>query len=86
MTVPAQQEPPARGVPPDPGFPYRLVREGVLMSPEPGNVLPVDVTASADPAAALWAASSNPAIGTIDLASSLVASAADGIAWPKPPG
>lgn len=37
-----------------------------------------------DPAAALWAASSNPAIGTVDLASSLVASAADGITWPEP--
>ncbi|MEO5679272.1 MAG: M23 family metallopeptidase [Acidimicrobiales bacterium] len=39
-----------------------------------------------DPAAALWAASSNPAIGTIDLASSLVASVADSIEWPAPPG
>ena len=42
--------------------------------------------ATVDPAAALWAASSNPAIGTIDLASSLVATAADEIAWPAPPG
>ena len=46
-----------------------------------------DATAPAvDPAAALWAASSNPAIGTIDLASSLVATAAEGITWPAPPG
>ncbi len=47
----------------------------------------VDETApTVDPAAALWAASSNPAIGTIDLASSLVATAADEIDWPTPPG
>lgn len=48
--------------------------------------LGVEATAAVDPAAALWAAASNPAIGTIDLASSLVASVADGIAWPEPPG
>jgi hypothetical protein len=47
----------------------------------------VDETApTVDPAAALWAASSNPSIGTIDLASSLVATAAGEIAWPAPPG
>ena len=51
-----------------------------------GNSLPAEANAAVDPAAALWAAASNPAIGTIDLASSLVASAADAIAWPKPPG
>ena len=45
----------------------------------------IEAAIDVDPAAALWAASSNPAIGTIDLASSLVASAADGIDWPKPP-
>jgi len=38
-----------------------------------------------DPAAKLWAASSNPAIGTVDLASSLVASAAQDLVWPPPP-
>ena len=42
-------------------------------------------TVAADPASAAWAAASNPAIGTIDLASSLVAGAADAIAWPTPP-
>ncbi len=46
----------------------------------------IEATASVDPAAALWAASSNPAIGTIDLASSLVAGAADAIEWPEPLG
>jgi murein DD-endopeptidase MepM/ murein hydrolase activator NlpD len=49
------------------------------------GTLGAEATIAADPAAALWAAASNPAIGTIDLASSLVASAADGIAWPTPP-
>ena len=51
-----------------------------------GTSLPVEATATVDPAAALWAAASNPAIGTIDLASSLVAVAADDISWPAPPG
>ena len=51
-----------------------------------GSRAPVEVDYPVDPAAALWAAASNPAIGTIDLASSLVASAADGIEWARPPG
>jgi len=53
---------------------------------EGGGTVSADAEATVDPAAALWAASSNPAIGTIDLASSLVATAAVGIAWPEPPG
>jgi murein DD-endopeptidase MepM/ murein hydrolase activator NlpD len=61
------------------------VGASVTAVPE-GSTLPVEVSAAVDPAAALWAAASNPAIGTVDLASSLVASAADGIDWPKPPG
>jgi len=52
-----------------------------LATPQADEMAP-----TVDPAAALWAASSNPAIGTIDLASSLVALAADEIAWPTPPG
>jgi len=51
-----------------------------------GASLSAEATVTVDPAAAAWAAASNPAIGTIDLASSLVANAADAIAWPKPPG
>ena len=60
---------------------------GASVTPVPPATSPsVETATQVDPAAALWAASSNPAIGTIDLASSLVASMADGIAWPKPPG
>ena len=51
-----------------------------------GTTLQAEAAITVDPAAALWAAASNPAIGTIDLASSLVANAADGVPWPKPPG
>ena len=36
MTVSAPQEP---ALPTDPPFPYRLVRAGVVMAPEPGNPL-----------------------------------------------
>jgi len=61
---------------------------GASVTPVPDGAASLNVEAAPafDPAAALWAASSNPAIGTIDLASSLVASAAQGIAWPAPPG
>lgn len=45
-----------------------------------------EVEAIVDPTAILWAAASNPSIGTIDLASSLVAGAAAAISWPKPQG
>ena len=58
----------------------------VTALPDGTTSLPDEAAPTVDPAAALWAASSNPAIGTIDLASSLVASAAEGIAWPAPPG
>jgi len=58
----------------------------VTAVPDGTASLSAEVAPAVDPAAALWAASSNPAIGTIDLASSLVASAAEGIAWPAPPG
>jgi len=53
---------------------------------EGGGSASAEAEATVDPAAVLWAASSNPAIGTIDLASSLVATAAGDIAWPEPPG
>ena len=52
-----------------------------LEAPEVNETAP-----TVDPVDALWAASSNPAIGTIDLASSLVATAAGEIDWPAPPG
>ncbi len=58
----------------------------VTALPEGTASLSTETAPAVDPAAALWAASSNPAIGTIDLASSLVASAAEAIAWPAPPG
>ena len=58
----------------------------VTALPEGTATLSAEAAPTVDPAAALWAASSNPAIGTIDLASSLVASAAEAIAWPAPPG
>jgi hypothetical protein len=58
----------------------------VTAVPEAAAAATIQARASADPAAAAWAAASNPAIGTIDLASSLVAGAADGIDWPAPPG
>ncbi|MEJ7765724.1 MAG: M23 family metallopeptidase [Acidimicrobiales bacterium] len=48
--------------------------------------LSAEAAPAVDPFAALWAASSNPVIGTIDLASTLVASAARGVAWPAPSG
>ncbi|CAA9221425.1 MAG: hypothetical protein AVDCRST_MAG76-671 [uncultured Acidimicrobiales bacterium] len=58
----------------------------VTALPDGTTSLSEEAAPAVDPAAALWAASSNPAIGTIDLASSLVASAAEGMAWPAPPG
>ena len=58
----------------------------VTAVPEGTTSLNAEAAPTVDPAAALWAASSNPAIGTIDLASSLVAGAAEGIQWPAPPG
>ena len=68
---------------PAPGQPASA---SVTAVPEGTASLSADTDPAVDPAAALWAASSNPAIGTIDLASSLIASAAAGIAWPAPPG
>lgn len=50
-----------------------------------GSGEPVEVQSPVDPATALWAAASNPAIGTIDLASNIVAGAAADIWW-RPTG
>ena len=71
----------ARAPAPTPG-----ASASVTAVPEGTASLSAETAPAVDPAAALWAASSNPAIGTIDLASSLVASAAEAIAWPAPPG
>jgi predicted GH43/DUF377 family glycosyl hydrolase len=49
MTVPAPQKPPAPDLPSHPDFPYRLVRQGVLMAPEPGN--PLEAEGVLNPAA-----------------------------------
>ncbi len=58
----------------------------VTALPDGSVTPPPDTSRPVDPAAALWAASSNPAIGTIDLASSLVASVADDIDWSQATG
>ena len=68
----------------NPSAPGAAAGASVTAVPE-ATTLPLAATVAVDPTAALWAAASNPAIGTIDLASSLVASAADGIDWPEPP-